>query len=179
MAKRHATEALEDIVGTDSPASKKSRLYQASATDFHNGTELPARAKPGEPTSPSDVESDDDEENSTPVAVSTRQQAPIEGFDDLYLDTIDRHVLDFDFEKLCYVSLSNINVYACLVCGKYYQGRGRSSHAYFHSLDENHHVFINISTLRIYVLPESYEVKHKSLEDIKYVVNPTYTKEDV
>lgn len=41
---------------------------------------------------------------------------------DLYLDTIDRKRLDFDFEKLCSVSLSNVNVYACLVCGKYYQG---------------------------------------------------------
>ena len=33
-----------------------------------------------------------------------------------------RNVLDFDFEKLCSVTLSNNNVYACLVCGKYYQG---------------------------------------------------------
>ena len=38
-----------------------------------------------------------------------------------YLDTIDRAVLDFDFEKLCSISLSNNNVYACLVCGKYFQ----------------------------------------------------------
>lgn len=40
-----------------------------------------------------------------------------------YLDTINRGVLDFDFEKLCSVSLSKINVYACLVCGKYFQGK--------------------------------------------------------
>ena len=33
-----------------------------------------------------------------------------------------RSVLDFDFEKLCTVSLSHLNVYACLVCGKYFQG---------------------------------------------------------
>lgn len=39
-----------------------------------------------------------------------------------YLDTINRGVLDFDFEKLCSISLSKINVYACLVCGKYFQG---------------------------------------------------------
>ena len=38
-----------------------------------------------------------------------------------YLDTIDRNVLDFDFEKLCSVSLSRVNVYVCLVCGKYFQ----------------------------------------------------------
>ena len=29
--------------------------------------------------------------------------------------------LDFDFEKCCSVSLSGHNVYACLVCGKYFQ----------------------------------------------------------
>lgn len=39
-----------------------------------------------------------------------------------YLDTIDRTVLDFDFEKLCSITLTRINVYACLVCGKYFQG---------------------------------------------------------
>ena len=41
----------------------------------------------------------------------------------LYLDTIQRFMLDFDFEKVCSVSLSNLNVYACLVCGKYFQGK--------------------------------------------------------
>lgn len=39
-----------------------------------------------------------------------------------YLDTIDRSVLDFDFEKQCCVTLTHLNVYACLVCGKFYQG---------------------------------------------------------
>lgn len=70
-------------------------------------------------------------------------------------------------------------MYACLVCGKYFQGRGRASHAYTHSLDQDHHVFINIASLKVYVLPESYEVKNKTLDDIKYVANPTYSKEDV
>lgn len=42
-----------------------------------------------------------------------------------YLDTINRVVLDFDFEKLCSISLSKINVYACLVCGKYFQGKNQ------------------------------------------------------
>lgn len=32
--------------------------------------------------------------------------------------------LDFDFEKCCSVSLSHINVYVCLVCGKYFQVSG-------------------------------------------------------
>jgi len=40
-----------------------------------------------------------------------------------YLDSINRHVLDFDFEKVCSISNSHLNVYACLVCGKYFQVR--------------------------------------------------------
>ena len=39
-----------------------------------------------------------------------------------FLDTVNRALLDFDFEKVCSVSLGNLNVYACLVCGKYFQG---------------------------------------------------------
>jgi hypothetical protein len=39
-----------------------------------------------------------------------------------YLDTVNRHILDFDFEKICSVTLSTTNVYACLVCGVYFQG---------------------------------------------------------
>lgn len=42
-----------------------------------------------------------------------------------YLDTINRRVLDFDFEKSCSVSLtSGPHIYGCLVCGKYFAGRG-------------------------------------------------------
>ncbi|KAF8475746.1 hypothetical protein BDZ91DRAFT_192558 [Kalaharituber pfeilii] len=113
------------------------------------------------------------------VGGNTMKDGPPKGYSDLYLDTINRMLLDFDFEKLCSVSLSHINVYACLICGKYFQGRGTNTHAYFHALDESHHVFINMSTARVYVLPEGYEVHNRTLDDIKYVVNPTYTKEEV
>ncbi|RKP08528.1 hypothetical protein THASP1DRAFT_34646 [Thamnocephalis sphaerospora] len=101
------------------------------------------------------------------------------GSHDLYLDTINRHMLDFDFEKVCSVSLSNLNVYACLVCGKYYQGRGKNTHAYFHSINDDHHVFINLHTLKVYCLPDGYEVSDTSLDDIKYVICPTYTQQQV
>ena len=121
----------------------------------------------------------DVDEHVSAISASVRQTEPLEGYSDLYLDTIHRSVLDFDFEKLCSVSLSNINVYACLVCGRYYQGRGSKSHAYFHSLEVGHHVFVNMETKKVYVLPEGYEVKNKSLDDIKYVVDPQYTKEEV
>ncbi|CAL4221784.1 unnamed protein product [Meganyctiphanes norvegica] len=95
-----------------------------------------------------------------------------------YLDTINRHMLDFDFEKLCSVSLSRINVYACLVCGKYFQGRGPNTHAYIHSVSgEGHHVYLNLLTFRFYCLPDNYEIIDSSLNDIIFVVNPTFTQE--
>jgi len=94
-----------------------------------------------------------------------------------YLDTIDRSVLDFDFEKLCSVSLSRINVYACLVCGKYFQGRGNNTHAYTHSVSEGHRVYLNLETKKFYCLPDNYEVIDAALGDILYVLNPTFTKD--
>jgi len=36
-----------------------------------------------------------------------------------------------------------------------------------------------LQTLKVYILPESYEVKSAALDDIKYVVNPTFTKSQV
>ncbi|KAG4433791.1 hypothetical protein IFR05_010730 [Cadophora sp. M221] len=179
MAKRNAAEALEDVAGTDSPSFKKSRVDNFH--DLHNGSELPLQQRMEQhslaeaQTIPDEEDEDDEDRTKAPL----RQYAPLEGFDDLYLDTIKRGVLDFDFEKLCSVSLSNINVYACLVCGRYYQGRGPKSHAYFHALEVGHHVYINMQTQKVYVLPEGYEVKNKSLDDIKFVSDPRYTKEEV
>ncbi|EFY87993.1 U4 U6.U5 tri-snRNP-associated protein [Metarhizium acridum] len=176
MAKRHASEPLDELLGIASPASKKSRTAEVETPPHENGVPFAAPAQLDDGNNSSD--NDDDLDEAVPSA-PLRQANPTEGYDDLYLDTIDRQVLDFDFEKLCSISLSNINVYACLVCGKYFQGRGPKSHAYFHALDEDHHVFINLETQKVYVLPEGYEVKSKSLDDIKYVSDPRYTKREV
>ena len=129
-----------------------------------------------EPGIQSDYEEEDDEEQPT---TSSRQQAPTEGYSDLYLDSINRSVLDFDFLRQCSVTLSNQNVYACLVCGKYFSGRGVKTPAYFHALEVGHHAYINMETKKVYVLPEGYEVKSKSLDDIKVVVDPQFTAEEV
>jgi hypothetical protein len=59
----------------------------------------------------------DSDEESRPQRSAKRQQRYCP-----YLDTINRHVLDFDFEKVCSVTNAHLNVYACLVCGKYFQG---------------------------------------------------------
>jgi U4/U6.U5 tri-snRNP-associated protein 2 len=126
-----------------------------------------------------DADGDDDVDEGDDLSTSADAEARSDAYADLYLDTIDRKVLDFDFEKLCSVTLSNINVYACLVCGKYYQGRGKQSQAYFHALEEDHHVYVNMETKNVYVLPEGYEVKSKSLDDIKFVVDPRLARDEV
>ena len=202
MVKRQAEESLEEVLAADSPASKKARVNDVPGLRHTNGSShvigrsvlvngeqrekdertgndiLAAADQIGEELEEAAGERDDQDETSA-FSVTSRQQAPTEGYSDLYLDTINRSVLDFDFEKLCSITLSNINVYACLVCGKYYQGRGPKSHAYFHALEVGHHVYVNMQTKRVYVLPEGYEVKSKSLDDIKFVVDPQLAREEV
>lgn len=104
-----------------------------------------------------EVKDEEDSEPEIPAIKMNIKQCP-------YLDTINRSVLDFDFEKLCSVSLTRINVYACLVCGKYFQGRGTNTHAYTHSVAEYHHVFLNLLSLRFYCLPDNYEIIDSSLD---------------
>ena len=204
MAKRPAETSTEDTSTPGTPAAKRPRVEDASEEqrspqkqnhpgddalksprwedDERKGDDILAAAdQEAEELNEAEGENASDLNDEEPVAQAstTRQDAPLAGYSDLYLDTIDRSVLDFDFEKLCSVSLSNINVYACLVCGKYFQGRGPKSYAYFHALEVGHHVFVNMETKKVYVLPEGYEVKSKSLDDIKYVIDPSYSKEEI
>ncbi|WFD33557.1 3-isopropylmalate dehydrogenase [Malassezia cuniculi] len=98
----------------------------------------------------------------------------------LYLDTqIDRRLLDFDFEKVCSVTLSNMNIYACLVCGKYFQGRGKRTPALLHSINDGHRVFIHLDTTQVYILPENYTVDDASLHDIQRLLKLTYDEETI
>ncbi|KAL4781200.1 snRNP assembly factor [Aspergillus varians] len=206
MTKRQAELALEQEATVGSPVSKRARVegdnlpeddprHGALPLRRANGHEMEEHERRGEDILAAadqereeleeaaliDEEEEEDyrDDNRPTIVAPQRQTAPMEGYNDLYLDTINRKILDFDFEKLCSVSLSNINVYACLVCGKYFQGRGPKSHAYFHALEVSHHVFVNMGTKKVYVLPEGYEVNNKSLDDIKYVVDPYYTKDQV
>jgi U4/U6.U5 tri-snRNP-associated protein 2 len=201
MPKRQALEPLEDVVDAPSPASKRARVEdeEMQSPGPVNGASTNGRLMSPRPQDQDNIDilgaeaeehaeleeagaqsyDQDDEVEESAVTAPRRQAAPEEGYTDLYLDTIDRKVLDFDFEKLCSVTLSNINVYACLVCGKYYQGRGPKSQAYFHALEEGHHVYVNMETKKVYVLPEGYEVVSKSLDDIKFVVDPRLSRDEV
>ncbi|KAI9765954.1 MAG: hypothetical protein M1835_007275 [Candelina submexicana] len=203
MAKRSAEESLEDLAAVESPASKKARIADASTLTNGNLWSESTQATPNGHTYEQDGRNGDDilraadqreqelgeavpvpispdvDEDQSALTAPSRQTIPADGFTDLYLDTINRSLLDFDFEKLCSVTLSNINVYACLVCGKYYQGRGPKSHAYFHALEVGHHVYVGMETKKVYVLPEGYEVKNQSLDDIKFVVDPRLSRDEV
>lgn len=100
-----------------------------------------------------------------------------------YLETVVREKLDFDSEKICCITLSPLNVYCCLVCGHYYQGRHEKSPAFIHSIDENHHVFLNLTSLKFYILPQNVQIlddsKVQLLNSIKFAVYPTYCASDL
>ena len=106
-----------------------------------------------------------------------------------YLGQINRHVLDFDLEKICSISLqSNFNIWCCLTCGKYFRGKGEQTEAFIHSLDsenkqtsgaDGHNVFINLTDAKIFCLPDNYEVKDSSLDDIKANLLPRFRSKQI
>ena len=106
------------------------------------------KSDPSLASKPADADAAEDDDDSIPL-YKPMKKSKRSGAECPYLDTIHRTNLDFDFEKLCSVSLSNLNVYACLVCGKYFQGRAYGSHAYTHSVHEGHHMFIKLKTEQV------------------------------
>ena len=146
---------------SDYDAAEPSATTTAAAATAAAAATSAGRAD-GDPSSDEDdqAEANEDEDdvgaNATARRLSQRRGArradqAVMGQNCPYMDTVSRYMLDFDFEKLCSVSLSNHNVYACLVCGKYFQGRGPASYAYLHSVHVGHHVFANLRTLRVRV----------------------------
>ena len=97
------------------------------------------------------------------------------------------------------------HVYAGLVCGKYYRGRGKQTPAYRHSVDCGHYVFVHLTNATFWCLPENYEIivmnpedretttssgttdganvnsngNSQSLLDIRYALQPKFTLMDV
>ena len=97
-----------------------------------------------------------------------------------YLDTIQRSVLDFDFEATCSITLeSGPHIYACLVCGKYFRGRGNQTPAYIHAVNESHYMFCHLQNGTFHCLPDGYEVHDASLDDIRNALHPTYTENEI
>ena len=96
-----------------------------------------------------------------------------------YLGTVRREVLDFDLPHQCSQTLQTHNVYICLVCGVFLQGRGALTPAHTHSLQVRHYLFMHLSTGKCYCLPEMYEVQDGTLSDIQFNRNPEFGLEEI
>ena len=122
-----------------------------------------------------------------------RKTTPSLSKDDLeVLATIDKRKLDFDSEKICSVSLSKMDTFGCLVCGKYFKGCSERTPAFLHAVNDGHRVFVGFYNADIVVLPEGRSIQvtegkpnsetdkfMRLLRNIKYSVNPTYTRESI
>ncbi|CCD23249.1 mRNA splicing protein SAD1 NDAI_0B02140 [Naumovozyma dairenensis CBS 421] len=98
------------------------------------------------------------------------------------LQTVNLHKLDFGLEKICSVTLSKLNVYCCLVCGKYFQGHNEKSPAFLHSINNNHNLFFNLYTSDFIKLPDAILIEgdHEPLlESIKAAFFPKYSHEEI
>lgn len=96
-----------------------------------------------------------------------------------YLDTVNRQLLDFDQLKVCSSTLTNMNVYSCLVCGKFFRGKGAGTPAHTHSVQAGHFVFMSLHDGRAVCLPDSYEIDDTSLDDVKRNLSPVFSPADI
>jgi Zn-finger in ubiquitin-hydrolases and other protein len=124
--------------------SRLESVQESASNGQKSHDQLPPVDSQGAGSGAVDEEAKEDDEEPSITHVEQPQRAS-----DLYLDTVNRAALDFDFEKVCSVSLSNINIYGCLVCGKYFQGRSKLTPAFAHSIHDDHHVFMNLETSQV------------------------------
>ena len=164
--------AAEPKLPSPSPEPPAKKQKQAPHVD-------PAPSLPQESESCQEGLIDDSDDDDKLALASRNKPATVTGRSCPYLSSINRKLLDFDFEKACSVSLSKVNVYACLTCGKFFAGRGPSTHAYTHALQEEHNLFMRLDTGRTFCLPDNYEVVDPSLHDIQHVLNPNFSAEEI
>ncbi|MES1909507.1 MAG: hypothetical protein MHM6MM_002235 [Cercozoa sp. M6MM] len=129
-----------------------------------------------------ETDSDDEGDDISPMELLRRQQKiAAEQLSNRcpFLDSIDRNALDFDQDPRCEVTMSELNVYVCLVCGCYLAGRHSGSPAHTHALADNHRVFVQLSTRRFYCLPDDYEITDTSLVDIAQLIRPKISAHDL
>jgi U4/U6.U5 tri-snRNP-associated protein 2 len=106
IAKIEKAEETKDVVEEDIGSTKRLKTATDDDLEATNG------AIPTHDTSAQSID----------MSMEPREDPKSKGLSTLWLDTVHRPLLDFDFEKLCSVSLTHNNVYGCLVCGKYFQG---------------------------------------------------------
>ena len=84
------------------------------------------------------------------------------------------YAIDCLLLQVCSVTLSNLHVYVCLVCGKYFQGRGKATPAYTHSVQCGHFVFMNLHDGRAFCLPDGYEVVIYLNPSSSHIINSNF-----
>lgn len=82
---------------------------------------------------------------------------------------INLQKVDFDLPLQCSVSHSTCDVYCCLQCGKYFQGRHQQSPAFQHSIASRkdslaHNLYINLETRKFYWLPRNVQINPKGID---------------
>jgi hypothetical protein len=109
-AARQSSDADDDSVAGSMDVTVD---LSASMTKASSSSNNIATAAITSITSDHSDEADEDNSPNQPrsLLVASRGRCP-------YLDTVNRAALDLDALQLCSISLSPLNVYACLVCGK-------------------------------------------------------------
>ena len=115
----------------------------------------------------------------TATATAPEEPTPAPTVVSPHLASVNRAALDFDFERACSVTLATHNVYACLVCGRFFAGRAASSPLVKHALSAGHFVAMSLADGAVYALPEGRAVADPSLDDIRFNLRPTYAPADV
>mgnify|MGYP003365504717 CR=1 FL=1 len=103
------------------------------------------------------------------------------------IQTINNKKLDFDSERICSITLSKLNIYGCLTCGKFFKGFSERSPTFLHSINENHRLFISLNNIQnnVVILPDEIEINdatplskpdRKLIQNIIFATNPTYDK---
>ncbi|KAF7337622.1 putative mRNA-splicing protein ubp10 [Mycena sanguinolenta] len=130
------------------------------------------RPSPGEDERPSKrtkVSSEEEDAEILPNPANDEDEA--EDLEDTWQEPTEARASDLYLDTA--MSLTNINIYGCLVCGKYFQGRGRNSPPrqinMLHSLFAAHAIYF-----QVYVLPDGYPVSDPSLDDISFVLAPFF-----
>ena len=154
LARETATEATMETGEAADAAEKGSEARKGSVSENVDGVpqvtnaDVGAVGEAGQETAREANHDSGDELAGSVRGPHARDREVPQRIDCPYLGTINRNVLDFDFEKLCSVSLSGENVYVDLVDGKYFQGRGKETHAHRHALEKGHYVWMNVQDWR-------------------------------
>jgi hypothetical protein len=114
-APRHSSGVDDDDGGGGAVGStdvSASIAVASSSSNPHTATSVTTSIA-SDPNEEEEEEADEDNSpnHPRPLPAASRGRCP-------YLDTVNRTALDLDALQLCSISLSPLNVYACLVCGK-------------------------------------------------------------